>query len=90
VAVVGGLLGVAYFVSPPDFGPAVADDPTAPPPGLEEAAAPLGTPPPVPAGGDGKYRFLQTTNGTDPVTFWPCRPIHYVVRPDNAPPRGAK
>jgi hypothetical protein len=87
--VVGGLLGVAFWVSPPRFDPAVADDPTAPPPGLEESAAPLGTPPPVPAGGDGKYRFTSTTNGTDPVTFSPCRPIHFVVRPDNAPPRGA-
>lgn len=89
VAVVVGLLGVAYVAHPPVFGPAVADDPTAPPPGLEEAAAPLGTPAAVPAGGEGKFRFTSTTNGTDPVTFSPCRPIHYVVRSDNAPPRGA-
>ncbi len=65
-------------------------DPTGPPPGLHEARAPLGTPPPAPPGGHGRYRFLHTTNGTDPVTFSPCRAIHYVVRPDHAPAWGAQ
>jgi hypothetical protein len=102
VVVVGALLAIAYLGGPRGWfgtaaaddpqspGTAVADDPESPPPGLEEAAAPLGSPPPVPDGGTGKYRFTSTRNGSDPVTFSPCRPIHYVVRPDNAPPRGAK
>lgn len=91
VAVVGGLLMIAYLGGPRGwFGAGVADDPESPPPGLEEAAAPRGSPPPVPDGGTGKYRFLHTTNGSDPVTFSPCRPIHYVVRPDNAPHRGER
>lgn len=57
----------------------------APPPGLEEAAAPLGTPP-LGAPTSGPYTFLQTqSDGFSPVTYDPCRPIHYVVRPDGAP-----
>lgn len=38
----------------------------------------------VPA--DPNYAFLQTQpSSTEPVAFDPCRPIHYVVRPDGAP-----
>ena len=100
VVVVGALLAIAYLGGPRGwFGTAVADDPhspgtladdPSPPPGLEEAAAPLGSPPPVPDGGTGKYRFLNTTNGSDPVTFSPCRPIHYVVRPTTRPRVGRR
>lgn len=36
-----------------------------------------------------RYRFLQHQRGTSaPVTWDPCRPIRYAVRPDNAPPGG--
>lgn len=60
----------------------------APPPGLEEAAMPLGTPP-LGAPTTGPYSFLQTqADGVTPVTYDPCRPIHYVVRPDGAPTGG--
>lgn len=34
-----------------------------------------------------RFKGLEPGSGT-PVTFDPCRPIHYVVRPDNTPPRG--
>jgi hypothetical protein len=61
-----------------------------PPPGREEQGHRLSVvqaPPPLSA----SYRFLrmQPDNRT-PVTWSPCRPIHYVVRPDNAPPGGAE
>jgi hypothetical protein len=61
----------------------------APPPGHEEAkqrlleAAPTGT--------SSSYRFqLHQTDRVTPVTWSPCRPIHYVVRPLYAPPHGAE
>lgn len=58
-----------------------------PPPGLGEAAAPLGHPPDVaPAG---SYVFLNTQRyrqgATVPVTWDPCRAIHYVVDDAGAP-----
>ena len=63
-----------------------------PPPGVGESARPLGTPPvtlPMPAGT--AYTFIHTQDGsTTPVTWSPCRPIHYVTRPDNQPPGGAQ
>ena len=57
-----------------------------PPPGLEEQAQPLGAPP-LGHPTDGPYSFLQTQrDGVTPVAYSPCRPLHYVVRPDGAPP----
>lgn len=50
----------------------------APPPGVGEAAAPLGTPPAAPPG-SGDYAFLRTDGG-QPVAYDPCRAIHYVLR----------
>jgi hypothetical protein len=67
--------------APPAAGPG-ADHPT---PGRDAADEPLGAPPAVPVPSD-SYRF--TTTGTGPqsfVAYDPCRPIHYVVRPDGAP-----
>lgn len=78
---VGGLfLGGQWWMSTSSaFGP---------PSGWEEEAQPLGTPPPVPAT-PGVFAFtgLQPEGG-GPITYSPCRPIHYVVRPDGAPPGG--
>lgn len=50
---------------------------------------PLGRPATAPAG-HGGYSFLdERPDGSGrPVTFDPCRPIHYVVRPDGQPPSG--
>ncbi|WP_263730382.1 M10 family metallopeptidase domain-containing protein [Cellulomonas sp. SG140] len=60
----------------------------APPPGREEAAVPLGSPP-LGAPTTGPYSFLQTqADGVAPVTYDPCRPLHYVVRTDGAPAGG--
>jgi hypothetical protein len=59
-----------------------------PTPGVDEAAAPLGTPAPVATPSDA-YSFLYTQkDGVTPVAFDPCRPVHYVVRPDGAPAGG--
>lgn len=61
---------------------------TGPPPGLEEQHLPLGEPP-LGHPTDGPYSFMQTqSDGVTPVTYSPCRPIHYVVRPDGQPPEG--
>lgn len=50
---------------------------------------PLGQPAPAPAG-TGGYAFLdERPDGSGrPVTFDPCKPIHYAVRPDGQPPSG--
>jgi len=58
-----------------------------PPPGYEAASAPLGTPP---AGTDSTAFVLQESpRASQPVIAYdPCRPVHYVVRPDNALPGG--
>ena len=61
-----------------------------PPAGLEEAALPLGAPPlgQRPTGG---FAFTAVQpDGDGPVAYSPCRPIHYVVRPDGAPAGGAE
>jgi hypothetical protein len=91
--VVGALLVLAFILRAPGAGdqPAYSAGSDAPPPGIEEAGAPLGTPPPAPPGPDGAvraYEFLNRSATGAPVTFSPCRPIRYVVRPDNAPPGG--
>ncbi|MHA7263520.1 zinc metalloprotease [Arthrobacter sp. TMN-37] len=59
-----------------------------PPWGVEASDAPLGKPPEVAA--SDAYRFhASPTDEQDFVAYDPCRPIHYVVRPDNAP-RGSE
>lgn len=56
-----------------------------PPRGVEAQDSPLGTPPLVPA--SGAYQLLPSpTESQEWVAVDPCRPVHYVVRPDNAPP----
>jgi hypothetical protein len=59
-----------------------------PTPGVDAADEPLGAPGPAPAADD-SYAFVAVQgDGTAPVTYDPCRPIHYVIRPDNAPVGG--
>ena len=72
-------VGARWWTSSGAFGP---------PAGLEEAAFPLGAPP-MSSGLTGGFAFsaLQP-DGDGPVAYSPCRPIHYVVRPDGAPPGG--
>jgi hypothetical protein len=57
-----------------------------PPRGVEAADSPLGQPPAV-AESDA-YELYETPPGSAQpfLAYDPCRPIHYVVRPDNAPP----
>lgn len=57
---------------------------TAPPPGIEAAGAPLGHPPETSP--SGAYVLQPSPDPAQPfLAYDPCRPIHYVVRPDNAP-----
>lgn len=54
-------------------------------PGLEEADAPLGTPAPLKRTSS-SYKFLAVKEDGTPLAYSPCRPIHYVVNSDLAPP----
>lgn len=56
-----------------------------PPPGIEAAGAPLGVPPATT--GSSAY-VLHPVPDQDQqfVAYDPCRPLHYVIRPDFAPP----
>jgi hypothetical protein len=57
----------------------------APPPGVEAAASPLGIPPA--STGSTAYVLLESPDPDQQfVAYDPCRPVHYVVRPDLAPP----
>ncbi len=53
------------------------------------ASAPLAAPAPAPSGSGG-YKLLEFEDDASgvPVRWDPCRPVHYVVRPDGAPPGG--
>ncbi|WP_241175727.1 matrixin family metalloprotease [Modestobacter sp. KNN46-3] len=67
---------------------ATATDRTGPTAGIEAAGRPLGTPLAPPVGG-GTHQFAQLQDdGMTPIAYDPCRPVHYVVRPDNAPVGG--
>lgn len=58
---------------------------TMPPPGVEAAQSPLGQPPE--STGSPAYSLQPSPDPGQPfVAYDPCRPVHYVVRPDNAPP----
>jgi hypothetical protein len=62
--------------------------PDRPAPGVDAAPAPRGTPPPPPPEG-GPHAFIALqADGVTPVAYDPCRPVHYVIRPDSAPPGG--
>lgn len=79
-------LGINPLAGP---GAAAAKPSNGPTPGFEEASSPIGTPPPTTDMTSVSYRFAATQpDGVSPVTWSPCRPIHYVVRPLNQPPSG--
>jgi hypothetical protein len=83
--VLTGALAAAYFFGPVHAPPLQPGWPT---PGFEEAEGPLASPPPAPDGG-GAHAFVNVQqDGETPVAYDPCRPIHYVVRTDGAPPGG--
>ncbi|OUM41113.1 peptidase [Arthrobacter agilis] len=55
-----------------------------PPRGVEAGDVPLGAPPPAPA--SNAYTLMESpVEDQEWVAYDPCRPVHYVVRPDNAP-----
>lgn len=88
--------GLIYHTAPdPNRNRSQADagmpDPfaTYPTPGREEHAVPLGTPARV-TDWSTAYAFMDTSNGGQPVTYDPCRPIHYVTRAANSPAAGPK
>jgi hypothetical protein len=57
-------------------------------PGVDAADEPLGTPVAAPVTSE-SYAFVAVqSDGVAPVAYDPCRPIHYVMRPDNAPVGG--
>lgn len=60
-----------------------------PPPGLETSAHPPAAPTPKDSGST-SYVFLNAGADQRPVSFDPCRPIHYVVRPQNSPKDGSR
>jgi hypothetical protein len=79
-------------VLPSSVPSATPPTPTAPPDrptsGVGAARTPLGRPLPAPPEG-GPYAFIALQDdGVTPVTYDPCRPVHYVLRPDNAPAGG--
>ncbi len=62
--------------------------PDRPAPAVDAAPKPRGVPlPPPPEGGAHAFVSFQT-DGVTPVAYDPCRPVHYVIRPDGAPPGG--
>lgn len=68
--------------------PTPTSPPDRPTPGREAARTPLGRPLPAPPEG-GPHSFIAfQPDGVTPVAYDPCRPVHYVVRPDNAPAGG--
>lgn len=67
-----------------DTGQKAARTPGTPPPGLEEAGHPLVSPA-KPAVASDSYKFLATNTDGTPVSYSPCRPLHYVVNAAMAP-----
>jgi hypothetical protein len=95
LAVVGALAGLvlgarALGLNPlTGFGITAGREANAPAPGIEEASSPLGSPPPVDGRPSDNFSFAATqADGASPVTWSPCRPIHYVVRVLHQPPGG--
>jgi hypothetical protein len=87
VAVVAlGVTAVHLGVLPAPAGTAVAEEGMPhPTPGGESSDEPLGTPPAAPPG-TGSHGFMSLqSDGVTPIAYDPCRPIHYVLRPDYAP-----
>lgn len=99
LAAVGVGAGALYLqnAAPGADGPAFSASAAAnnawPPPGRDEQSAPLGSPPagaPTHAVEGAGFRFLSHQTGkTTPVTWSPCRPVRYVIRPLYEPVGGA-
>jgi hypothetical protein len=80
------LVGAATGVGPWEAPHESTEIPSA---ALDVSTTPLGVPFPAPSGSGG-YSFLRTRDdGVTPVTWDRCQPVHYVMRPDGAPPQAA-
>ena len=80
--------GEALDAVPPASAAPAAAAPDRPTAGVDEAPYPRGFPLWPPAGG-GPHGFVSLqADGVTPVAYDPCRPIHYVTRPDGAPDGG--
>lgn len=100
IALVLGVVGYGFTRSKPNPKPAAkavatpsvasTELPNRPLPGYEEQGRPLGQAPTLATMSD-HYAFEQyQSDRTTPVTWSPCRPIHYVIRPTNAPIEGPR
>ncbi len=77
-----------HSASPGSTPLAITTERTGPKPGHEEQGHALGHAAPLVITSS-SYRFLHHQPESEkPVTWSPCRPIHYVVRPDHAPAEG--
>jgi len=66
-------------------GSSVVGTSNGPTPGTEESPSPIGIPAPL-ASTNSSYKFVQyQADKTTPVAYDPCRPIHFVIRPDGEP-----
>ncbi|WP_100498022.1 matrixin family metalloprotease [Geodermatophilus chilensis] len=80
--------------APPDPGPdrsvpSTAAAPTdRPTPGAGSRPAPWGQLPPAPAAGGAHAFALTQADGVTPVTYDPCRVVHYALRPGGSPEGG--
>lgn len=67
----------------------VPTSPTSPAPGFLERSHPLGAPAPMASPASSAFKFMETNPDNSPVTYDPCRPIHYVTngakQPENGP-----
>lgn len=85
-ALVVAIVGVAIWLSVGRGNDVIAGPPElrrpADWPSMDKSAssAPLGSPPPVPAE-HGPFEFINSNDDGTPITWDPCRPIHYVVNP---------
>jgi Matrixin len=80
------VMGLLHVVAP---SPTTHHGTPAPPPGVEEASAPRGHPAPAPGQVHGMasshaWLDVEPTSG-DPVTWDPCRPVHYALNLRGAP-----
>jgi hypothetical protein len=86
-----GPSGGAAIVNPFDDTPAagvVRIEGGQPPPAEDAQDTPIGRPPLLPSS-DEPFQFVATqANGSDPVAFDPCRPIHIVMNRRTAPAEG--
>jgi hypothetical protein len=80
--------GVAPVTAPAVTPPTLTTPPDRPTAGREAARAPLGRPLPAPSEGGAHTFIASQPDGVTPVAYDPCRPVHYVIRPDNAPVGG--